>query len=95
MIAAARIRPVLSRPGETWSIDQAAHYAGRDRKTVTSWCRRHGIGRQAGERAPWEVNRIALEMVIHGDFDALELLRCGKRSHPDVAIYFDHVGLPI
>ncbi|WP_378944416.1 hypothetical protein [Mesorhizobium sp. ANAO-SY3R2] len=88
-------RVILSRPGETLRIEQAAHHATRNTKTIRRWCFLYGIGRQAGPNAPLEIHRVALDMVLHGDFDALELLRQGRRDHEDVARYFDLAGLPI
>lgn len=85
--------PVLMRPDEIWRVDQAAHYAQRDPKTIRRWCKEFGIGRQAGSNAPLEISRVALEMVLQGDSAALELLREGKRTHAAVQRYFDHIGL--
>lgn len=89
----AAVRPVLMRHDDIMTVKTAADHAHRDDKTIRRWCKQHGIGRQAGRNAPLEVSRIALEMVIHGDWRALELLRAGKRTHPDVIIYFDFVGV--
>lgn len=86
-------RVVLMRPDDVTDVKTAADHAGRDDKTIRRWCRRFGIGRQAGRGAPLEISRIALEMVMHGDREALELLRSGNRTHPDVVIYFDFVGI--
>lgn len=86
---------ILSRPGETLRIEQAAHYATRNTKTIRRWCLLYGIGRQAGPNAPLEIHRVALDMVLHGDFDALDLLKRGQRHHEAVARYFDFAGLPI
>lgn len=87
-------RPVLMRPDDICDIKFAAHYSRRDSKTIRRWCKKHGIGRQSGPRAPIEISRVALEMVLQGDWEALELLRYGKRTHPDVILYFDHIGVP-
>jgi hypothetical protein len=57
------------------------------------WCKEFGIGRQAKPGAPLDISAPALEMVIHGDVAALELLREGKRIHPRVKRYFDHLGI--
>lgn len=87
-------RPVLMRRDEICDIKFAAHYCNRDPKTIRNWCREYGIGRQAGPSAPIEISRVALEMVLQGDWDALELLRNGDRSHPDVSRYFKWLLLP-
>lgn len=89
------VLPILARPGETFSLKEAAHRARRDEKTIRRWCACSGIGWQAGKGGSWEVHRIGLEMVMHGDFEALERLRSGMRDHVSVARYFDHIGLPL
>lgn len=38
--------------------------------------------------------RITRKGAGHGDVVALELLRGGKRGHPRVSRYFDHLGIP-
>lgn len=79
--------PILSLPGETCPLKIAAHRAGKNERTIRRWCKQYGIGMQPSPGAPIEVNTIALEMVMHGDTDALELLRDGQRSHPRVIRY--------
>ncbi|MBY3043693.1 hypothetical protein [Rhizobium leguminosarum] len=86
--------PILMRSDEIINLKTAIHHAGRDDKTLRKWRKEFGIGRQAKLGAPIEISAPALEMVIHGDIVALELLREGKRTHPRVKRYFDHVGVP-
>ncbi|WP_260690532.1 hypothetical protein [Rhizobium leguminosarum] len=86
--------PILMRPDEIINLKSAIYHSGRDDKTLRKWCKEFGIGRQAKLGAPIEISAPALEMVIHGDVIALELLRNGNRSHPRVRRYFDHLGLP-
>ncbi len=85
--APKRQRPVLMRQGETYSIRLAALHANRDEKTIRRWCEQYGIGRQSGKNAPIDVSALGLEMVLHGDFQTLELLKSGHDRHPDVAAY--------
>ncbi|GLR60284.1 hypothetical protein GCM10007919_50120 [Rhizobium indigoferae] len=86
--------PILMRPDEVINLKTAVHRARRDEKTVRGWYREFGIGRQAKPGAPLDISAPALEMVIHGDVIALELLREGRRSDPRVSRYFDFLGLP-
>ncbi|WP_455873139.1 hypothetical protein [Rhizobium yanglingense] len=82
------------RPDEIINLKTAVHRTGRDEKTLRNWCKEFGIGRQAKPGAPMDISAPALEMVIHGDVAALELLREGKRTHPRVKRCFDHLGVP-
>jgi hypothetical protein len=85
--------PILMRSDEIINLKTAIHSTGRDGRTLRGWCKEFGIGRQAKPGAPIEISAPALEMIIHGDIVALELLREGNRSHPRVRRYFDHIGL--
>lgn len=95
MTGAANPKPVLMRADEILNIKRAASHARRNEKTIRIWVRQYGIGRQSCAGGPVEVSRIALDMVLHGDMDALEKLREGERGDPDVARYFNFAGLPI
>ncbi|MGV2074702.1 MULTISPECIES: hypothetical protein [unclassified Rhizobium] len=87
--------PILMRRDDIINLKMAVHRANRDEKTIRSWCKEFGIGRQSKPGAPLEISAPALEMVVHGDVAALELLREGKRTHARVKRYFDHLGVPI
>lgn len=87
-------RPVLMRPDDICDLKFAAHYSRKNIKTIRRWVKTYGIGRQSSPQAPVEISRIALEMVLQGDWEALELLRVGKRSEPSVLLYLDFVGVP-
>lgn len=81
-------RPVLHiLPDEVMTVAQAAMHAGRTEKTVRRWIAEFGIARQAMPNSPYQVSRLALEMVTHGDWPALEALRAGDRSHRLVVWY--------
>lgn len=86
--------PILMHRDEVITLKRAAAYAGRSTDTIRKWNRQHMLARQAGDNAPLEISVIALEMVLHGDFAALELLRAGERDHPAVQKYITHLGLP-
>lgn len=86
--------PVLMRPDECLNIKRAAHHAGKNDRTIRRWIKQHGIGRQSANGGPYDVSLPALEMVMHGDLAALEMLRSGQRSAPAVRRYLDFLGLP-
>lgn len=87
--------PILMRPDDIICLKEAAHRARRTEKTTSTLCKEFRICRQTVPGAPIEISAPALEMVLHGDPEALELLRRGRRDHPRVRIYFDHLGVPI
>ncbi|MCD1644803.1 hypothetical protein [Aurantimonas coralicida] len=88
------VAPVLMRRDEVICIKRAAHHARRSDRTIRRWIKQHGIGRQSAGGGPYDVSLPALEMVIHGDLDALEILRSGQRSVPMVRRYLEFLGLP-
>lgn len=85
--------PILMQRGDIIGMKKAEDLSGRDAKTITRWCKRHGIGRQSCPSANWEISAPALVMVMHSDIAALELLRGGRRTHPRVKRVFDHLGI--
>lgn len=89
------LAPILMRRDEIINLKTAVYLTGRSEKTIRNWCKEFGIGVQPCPGAPLEISSLALEMVRHGDFTALELLREGKRHHPRVARFYDHLGIPI
>ena len=86
-------QPLLMRPDEIICVKEAAHRAGRDPKTIRDWCRTYGIGRQPAGGGPFQVSLPALEMLLVPDFEALELLRQGHRTAPEVLHYLNFLGL--
>lgn len=86
--------PILMHRDEVICLKVAVYRTGRSDKTIRNWCKEFGIGVQPLPGAPLEISAPALEMVKHGDIATLELLREGKRDHPHVRRYFEHVGLP-
>lgn len=89
------LAPILMRRDEIINLKTAVHVTGRSEKTIRGWCKEFGIGVQASPGAPLEISAPALEMVRHGDVNALNLLRIGERLHWRVRRYFDHLGLPV
>ncbi len=88
-------QPVLMRHDDIVDIKRAADHAGRSDKTLRRWFKEYGIGRQVTSGSPIEISLPALEMIVHGDMEALELLRQGQRSAPEVRRYLDFLGLPV
>ena len=58
--------PILMRRSEVIDMAEAVRRTGRSSKTITKYCRDHGIGRQIGSGVPIEISAPALEMVMHG-----------------------------
>lgn len=85
--------PILMRPDDVVLMKRAVDITGKDERTLRNWNKRYRIARQSSKSAPVEFSAPALVMVLHGDVAALELLREGKRSHPRVRRYFDHLGI--
>ncbi|MNL77343.1 hypothetical protein D3C87_2034960 [compost metagenome] len=83
------------RRDEIINLKMAVHVTGRSEKTIRSWCKEFAIGVQPCAGAPMEISAPALEMVKHGDFVALELLRQGKRGHQRVSRVFEFLGIPL
>lgn len=87
------LAPILMRKDEIINLKTAVHVTGRSEKTIRGWCKDFGIGVQPCAGAPLDISAPALEMVRHGDFAALELLRQGRRDHPRVQRIFMHLGI--
>ena len=88
------VAPVLMRRDEVICIKRAVHYARRNDKTIRRWIKDHGIGRRSAGGGPYDVSLPALEMVLCDDLAALEMLRSGQRSSPEVRRYLEFLGLP-
>lgn len=93
-LAAGERLPILMHADEVINLARAAHMTGKSPDTLRRWHQKYSIARQAGPNAPLEFSVIAVAMVHHGDFAALELLRAGKRSDPAVQRYLEYLGLP-
>jgi hypothetical protein len=85
--------PLMFRPEDVRSVKWTIAYTGLNRRTVMRLVNEFGIGRRAGSCAPFQIHRIALEMALGNDREAIELLRAGKRDHPEVQRYVDHCKL--
>lgn len=87
--------PLLMKATEIIGVKRAVDLCGKSENTIRRLSRRYGLARQTSPAAPLEISRVGLEMVLHGDFEALELLRQGRRQEPPVRRYFDFLGLPV
>jgi len=85
--------PILMRPDDIVLMKRAVDLTGKDERTLRNWNKQYRVGRQSTKSAPIEFSAPALLMLLHGDRDALELLRAGNRTHPSVSRYFDHLGI--
>lgn len=86
--------PLLMPQDEVISLKRAVADTGKSPDTIRGYHRDFGIARQTRPNAPLEISAVALQMVLHGDTDALDLLRAGERSHARVLTYRRLVGLP-
>ena len=86
--------PLLIPQDEIISLKRASADTGKSPDTIRAYNRDFGIARQTRPNAPLEISVVALQMVLHGDPEALELLRMGDRTHPRVLSYRRLLGLP-
>lgn len=56
----------------TISLKDACHQTGKTRKTVISWCHKHGIGKQHTANAEWRIDPVALSYVLEGHLEPLK-----------------------
>lgn len=91
----SKVAPVLMRAADIVLLQHAMHTSGKSESTIRRLCKRHGIARQTCRSAPLEISAPGLEMALYGDLQALEKLRAGDRSSPEVRRYFDHLGIAV
>ena len=86
------LRPYDEREGMT--VFDATTEVGRrvSDRTIRNWCLKRGIGRRM-MTGPWEISRVALQMVIDDDMPALKAYLAGERQCELVARYYRLVGL--
>jgi hypothetical protein len=77
---------------EGCSVEEAAENAGKSVRTMRLWCEQHHIGRRVGG-GPWVVSRVALEMLLDGNNDALDAYLSGDRFCAPVVKYYERIGL--
>lgn len=90
---ANKLPAILMHRGEVTSVKDAIYRTGKSERWVRTVCQQYGLARQTVPHAPLEISMPALEMVLHGDFEALERLRKGDRNHETVRRYLVHLSL--
>jgi hypothetical protein len=78
-------------PREAISTQEAADRSGKSCGTIRFWCDKHGVGRKVG--GEMHISRVALEILLEGDWPALRLYHQGERNDPIVFRYFAMFGL--
>jgi hypothetical protein len=78
---------------EAIQIAEAAAIAGRSVRTMREWCCRHNIGRRICGQ--WSISKIALVMLLEGNWKVLEAYLSGDRVSPLVVSYFERCGVPL
>lgn len=76
---------------EVLTLQEAADRARKVAGTIRNWCESEGIGRRIGGK--WSVSKVALEMYLDGDANALARYLRGDRASDDVVSYFKRFGL--
>jgi len=73
-------------------VAAAAERVGKSASTLRNWCEQNAIGRRIGN-GHWEVSRIALQMFMDGNTEALGAYHAGNRTDPAVIAYFEKARL--
>ena len=84
--------PILFPTSEAIGVKQAAARTGKSITTIRRLVAERELGRQTFRGAPVEICWPALLMAVHGDPEAIELLRDGNRSDPRVKRYLDYAA---
>jgi len=63
--------PILMHRSDIITLKETVHRTGKTGRTLRNWCKLFGISRQTNSGAPIEISAPALEMVMHGDIEAL------------------------
>jgi hypothetical protein len=94
--SAGATEPAILRPyhaAEAISIREAAHIASRSPRTLREWAARLDLGRVICGQ--WRISKIALQMALDGNRDALKRYLAGDRHSPEVVAYFRHCAVPL
>jgi hypothetical protein len=76
---------------EAISTNTAAEKSGCKIRTIRYWCENDGIGRKVGGRL--RISKVALQMKLEGDHEALALYQTGDRKHSRVVTHFKRLGI--
>jgi hypothetical protein len=77
---------------ECLSLRQAAAIAGKSESIMRTWSDQFGVGRRVAGGS-WSVSKVALAMLLDGDYKALRAYHAGDRTSEIVAAYFARFGL--
>lgn len=80
---------------ESRTVAQAAALTGKCSRTIRQWAATLCIGRRIPEGGPWQISRVALQMVLENDDAALHSYLLGDRHSKIVTDYFGRLGIPI
>jgi hypothetical protein len=89
--------PYVLRPFdrlEALTLKQASELSGRSEGTIRRWAANFDLGRRIGV-GRWAVSKVALQMFLDGDAEALRAYLGGDRQSPAVVGYFERAGVPI
>ncbi len=78
---------------EALTACQAAELAKRSVRTIREWAARFDLGRRIG--GAWAISKVALQMHLEGNREALALYHAGNRNSPIVTAYFERCGVPL
>jgi hypothetical protein len=80
---------------ESRTVAQAAALTGKCSRTIRQWAALLCIGRRIPEGGPWQISRVALQMVLESDEAALHSYLLGDRHSEIVRAYFSRLGIPV
>lgn len=87
--------PILAPSGEWVMLKAACTHADVKDWTMRDWVRRYGIGRQTSPQAPIFVHLPALQALLGGDLETLELIREGVRFDPRIRRIYEYLLIPV
>lgn len=85
------LRPYI--PDEVMSRKEAQEYFRRSPRTTDSWIQTFGLGSRIGGRMA--VSRVASQMFMEKDYQALTLYLRGDRSDPRVTSHYRRLGIEL
>lgn len=80
-------------PEEALSTAEACALLGRSKRSLDNYIKDYGIGRRVRGRVV--VSRVAVQMFLEDDWDALSLYVSGDRSSDRVTAYYCRLSIPL
>jgi|EndMetStandDraft_4_1072995.scaffolds.fasta_scaffold48768_3 hypothetical protein len=87
--------PILVHEAEWVYLPDACDFTGMSADTIRRWCKFYLIARPSRGNVPLRIHKPALSMIMHNDFQALELLRSGEYGDWRVVRHYKSVGVPL